>query len=187
MTTSWLITLLFIFTIGLAAIIGGGIECSFAAGTDNKESPHKPRDTQADLNRWLDISFPPGMHDNSKFTIAHSISRSASKYKLDPYLILGIIFAESRGDCFAENGSCLGLMQVSNKWWGEQLKEAGIINTPGDYFAISPAIEAGCYVLAYYLKVSNGDLKTALKRYGGFTRTDTAQFKSYYKQVTYFM
>ena len=141
---------------------------------------------RVELTNYICAYMPKSPIAKDAWAVSGVIEATARKYKLNPYLVLGIIYTESRCDPQAKNGSCLGLMQVSRKCWDKQLKAAGIIKTIQGYFSVAPAINAGCYVLAHYLHASNGDMKKALKRYGGFSSTETARFKGYYKSVMQF-
>lgn len=96
------------------------------------------------------------------------------KYNICPELIQAIIERESSCDPYAKNGSCLGLMQVSEKWHSGRMKKLGVtdlydpysnILVGTDYLAelFDEAIQSGrgddlYYVLMRYnLKISTAN------------------------------
>lgn len=93
--------------------------------------------------------------------IARAVVKYAGKFALDPWLVLGVIRAESAGRPNAQNGSCVGLMQVSVPLWGAE--------EFGDIYDIEGNVHAGCYILRYYLNKYN-DIDRALLKYSGFSR-----------------
>lgn len=48
------------------------------------------------------------------------------EYGICPELLMAIIERESSGKADAENGSCKGLCQISEKWHAERMEELGI-------------------------------------------------------------
>lgn len=50
------------------------------------------------------------------------------EYGICPELIMSIIETESHGDPKAKNGSCKGLMQVSERWHKDRMKKLGVKN-----------------------------------------------------------
>lgn len=48
------------------------------------------------------------------------------EYGICPELLMAIIEQESSGQAYAENGSCKGLMQVSEKWHKDRMKRLGV-------------------------------------------------------------
>ena len=110
---------------------------------------------------------------NRKLTYAEAVAfgeaieQASEIYALPPDLLFGMIVTESTGNPRAKNGSCLGPMQVSKKWWDKALREAGIVNNRNDYFEIMNGIMAGAFVLDHYLAKHDGDLRAALVAYSG--------------------
>jgi hypothetical protein len=47
-------------------------------------------------------------------------------YNIEPNLIKSIIYHESRGNPKAENGDCVGLMQISMRWHADRAEKLGV-------------------------------------------------------------
>ena len=99
--------------------------------------------------------------------IANAVMSASRRFNLDPYLILGVIYAESNAYALAINGGSLGLMQVMPKWWDGELRKRGIIKKRDDYFNIEPAVMAGSFVLCLCMDRVKGDVRKALDYYTG--------------------
>jgi len=99
--------------------------------------------------------------------IANAVMSASRRFDLDPYLILGVIYAESNAYAWAINGGSLGLMQVMPKWWDGELRKRGIIKKRDDYFNIEPAVMAGSFVLHLCMDRARGDVRKALDYYTG--------------------
>lgn len=50
------------------------------------------------------------------------------EYNICPELLMAIAEKESKGNPDAENGSCKGLMQISEKWHKDRMKRLGVTN-----------------------------------------------------------
>lgn len=94
--------------------------------------------------------------------IARAIVRYARKFALNPWLVLGVIRAESAGRITAENGSCVGLMQINAPIWGG--------HAFGDLYDADGNIAAGCHILRHYLNKYDGNTDKALLAYSGYSR-----------------
>lgn len=94
--------------------------------------------------------------------IARAIVKYSASFALNPWLVLGVIRAESAGRMDAENGSCVGLMQINAPIWGG--------NAFGDLHEADGNIHAGCYILRHYLNKYDGDTDLALLKYSGYSR-----------------
>lgn len=94
--------------------------------------------------------------------IARAIVKYSASFALNPWLVLGVIRAESAGRMDAENGSCIGLMQINAPIWGG--------NAFGDLREADGNIHAGCYILRHYLNKYDGDTDLALLKYSGYSR-----------------
>lgn len=99
--------------------------------------------------------------------IANAVMSASRRFDLDPYLILGVIYAESNAYVWAVNGGSLGLMQVMPRWWDGELRKQGIIRKRDDYFNVEPAVMAGSFVLRLCLDRARGDVRKALDYYTG--------------------
>lgn len=94
--------------------------------------------------------------------IARAIVKWASKFAINPWLVLGVIRAESAGRVDAENGACVGLMQINAPIWGG--------SAFGDLYDADSNIHAGCSILRHYLNKYNGDVDRTLLAYSGYSR-----------------
>lgn len=89
------------------------------------------------------------------------IEQISDLYGISPELVEAVIEEESRGDSSAHNGSCTGLMQVSNKWHTSRSKSLGVdINT--DYGNIMTGVD---YLME--LAGESDDLFLVLGTYNG--------------------
>lgn len=84
------------------------------------------------------------------------------EYGICPELIMSIIETESHGDPKAVNGSCKGLMQVSQRWHKDRMKKLGVKSLYDE----RGNIRVGTDYLAE-LKEKHGDVATALMVYHG--------------------
>lgn len=91
----------------------------------------------------------------------------SEEYELDPYLVLGVIHAESSARFWVNNKGALGLMQIKKSVWYEELKASGMIADEGDLYRIPTAIKCGCWILHRYLVEAGYDIDVALKLYSG--------------------
>lgn len=99
--------------------------------------------------------------------IAANIVQESSKKGLDPYLVLGVIFAESHLNPNAESKmGALGLMQVRYITWKlePELKSNGV-DVRYKLFWIDANIKAGTDILSRFIKEAGGNIGTALYRY----------------------
>lgn len=94
------------------------------------------------------------------------IEKSAQKYSLDPYFVMGVISAESN---FKEDAhstkKAYGLMQIKDEtalWCVDNFKLD--INS-GDIHLPENNIEIGCAYLDYLIKLYNGNVDTAVAAY----------------------
>lgn len=63
-----------------------------------------------------------------KETINKYVREICAKYKLEPELIMSMITQESGYRPTAQNGNCLGLMQVSSRWHAKRAAKLGVTN-----------------------------------------------------------
>lgn len=90
----------------------------------------------------------------------------SAEYNLDPYLIFGIIKAESNFDTYANSDKdARGLMQITiptAKWIAQRLGDSSLaenLNVP------EANIQMGCYYISYLLSLYDGNEKNALAAY----------------------
>ncbi len=85
---------------------------------------------------------------------------------LPPGLVLAVLDVESRFDRWAvSSAGAVGLMQVM-PFWPEQL---GMRRR--ELVSMEPNIRMGCAILRHYLSSEHNDVRRALGRYNGSTRT----------------
>jgi len=102
----------------------------------------------------------------AKFVAMNIIKESAAK-KLDPDLILALIYTESEvnPNALSPKGA-IGLMQVRYQTWksAPELKDNGV-DARHKLYWIDSNISCGTDILAKYLEESKGDIGAALFRY----------------------
>lgn len=95
--------------------------------------------------------------------ISSAVMASASKYSLPPALVLAIISIESRFQDHARGANgATGLMQVVPAAHKQLVKNIDLTEPAAN-------IEAGSAILRGYIELARGDLRAALKSYGGST------------------
>lgn len=89
------------------------------------------------------------------------------QYDIDPTLVFAIMYAESRYDCYAVNGDCIGLMQISNEWHRERLEALGGSNLLDPYDNIMVGVD----YLSQLMHLNKG-LEWTLMTYNGTDEVD---------------
>ncbi|WP_245710639.1 lytic transglycosylase domain-containing protein [Allopseudospirillum japonicum] len=99
---------------------------------------------------------------SQRLTLARRIRAEALRVRLSPELIFALIEVESAFQTEAiSSAGAQGLMQVMPFWKQE-------IGRPQDnLFDLDTNLRYGCTILAYYLRLEEGDLTRALARYNG--------------------
>jgi soluble lytic murein transglycosylase-like protein len=98
-----------------------------------------------------------------------SLSR---KYELNPYLVMAVIFVESRFDRHAvSKAGAYGLMQINYAVWKDALKIDFRKITQVDY-----NIELGLTILKGYLRETSGDMLRALLLYNNGYRNNNGTY-----------
>lgn len=113
----------------------------------------------SDMGQRLSVYIKDEDQRNDLLKTLHRIS---DQHQLMPELVLAIIEVEShfRADVTSHAGA-QGLMQVMPFWKKE-------INRPSDnLFHPETNLQYGCAILAYYLRLEQGNLTQALARYNG--------------------
>lgn len=94
--------------------------------------------------------------------ISDAVSLAAAKYSLPPAVLLAIISIESRFREKAKGANgATGLMQVVPS------VHRGLLRNVKDLTEPTANINAGSAILYGYMQAANGDLDTAMRRYGG--------------------
>ena len=101
-------------------------------------------------------------YDKTRRELLRMIHYEATRYQLDPDLVLALIDVESDFNRFAiSNVGASGLMQVMPFWKAQ-------IGTDADsLFDPHTNIRYGCIILKIYLDMEKGDIPRALARYNG--------------------
>src|SRR5262249_54797519 len=91
-----------------------------------------------------------------------TIQYEATRARLDPQLVLGLIEVESNFRKYAVSGAgARGLMQVMPFW-------TRVLKRPRDnLFHLRTNLRYGCVILRHYLNIEDGDYYRALGRYNG--------------------
>ena len=106
--------------------------------------------------------------DKKRRELLRMIHYEATRYQLDPDLVLALIEVESGFNRFALSYvGASGLMQVMPFW-----KE--LIGSEGDsLFDVQTNLRYGCIILRHYLDLENNNISRGLARYNGSLGTDT--------------
>jgi soluble lytic murein transglycosylase-like protein len=95
------------------------------------------------------------------------IVKYAPRNGLDPFLIVGVISTESFwNERLISTANCRGLMQVNYRVWRKELRQFGI-NTIEDLNDPEKNIQAGCYILGFYMAKFKGNTIKALQGFLG--------------------
>ena len=122
-------------------------------------SPH-------DAQRWLnemEKRIAERIPDRKqRLELLRTVHYEATRARLDPQLVLGLIEVESGFRKYAvSKAGARGYMQVMPFWLNQ-------IGQPGhNLFHLRTNIAYGCVILRHYLDVENGDYFRALGRYNG--------------------
>lgn len=83
--------------------------------------------------------------------------------KVDPYIVLSVIYQESRFTPNVSSGKCVGLMQVSTYWHQDRAARLGVT----DFWDPYSNILVGVDLLNELMDMVDGDIYRALTRYNG--------------------
>ena len=112
----------------------------------------------------------PKLSDNEIHNYVKWIVEYAPKNGLDPFLIVGVISTESFWNArLVSSANCVGLMQVNYKVWKKELNQLGITSVD-DLYNPEKNIQAGCFILGFYMAKFKGDTIKALQGYLGSQR-----------------
>lgn len=107
----------------------------------------------------IKIYVPEKMYRDELLT---SIHYEATRAGLDPYLILGLIYVESRFNKYViSSAGARGLMQIM-PFWVDIIGESS-----HNVFYIRTNLRYGCTILRHYMELENGNIFRALARYNG--------------------
>ena len=109
------------------------------------------------------LSFPYIMKTLYPLKYREHIEEYSLKYDLDPYLVMGVISAESRfSESAVSQKSAKGLMQLKDDtaYWC-----AGKYGITGEIYEARVNIEIGCAYLRYLLDLFDQDVENSLAAY----------------------
>jgi soluble lytic murein transglycosylase-like protein len=122
--------------------------------------------TAEEGRRWLeemDKRLARRLPDRKqRLELLRSVHYEATRARLDPQLVLGIIEVESGFRKYAvSSAGARGYMQVMPFW-------VGLVGQPDhNLFHLRTNLAYGCAILRHYLDMENGDYFRALGRYNG--------------------
>jgi soluble lytic murein transglycosylase-like protein len=133
-----------------------------------KISTHQEAIARTDFYRFQENVYRLQTPEFSKIT--NSVFRQSRKHGFNPYLVMALIFVESRFDRRAvSKAGAYGLMQVNYAVWKDELNIDRRRLTQVDY-----NIELGLAILKGYLQETGGDIIKALILYNnGYKYTNT--------------
>lgn len=89
------------------------------------------------------------------------------KYNVSPELLMAMIERESSGNAYAENGGCIGLMQVYEKYHKDRMERLGVTDLYNPFWNIMVATD---YLMELAEKYE--DLGYVLMKYNGDSKAD---------------
>ena len=122
--------------------------------------------SSSDAQRWLaamDARLANRIPDRKqRLELLRTVHYEATRARLDPQLVLGVIEVESGFRKYAvSRAGARGYMQVMPFW-------VKLIGQPGhNLFHLRTNLAYGCAILRFYLDVERGDYYRALGRYNG--------------------
>jgi len=122
----------------------------------------EPTDAQrwlTEMDRRLEKRIPDRQQ---RLELLRTVQYEATRYRLDPQLVLGVIEVESAFRKYAvSRAGARGYMQVMPVW-------VKLIGHPNhNLFHLRTNIAYGCAILRHYLDLEKGDYYRALGRYNG--------------------
>jgi soluble lytic murein transglycosylase-like protein len=146
--------------------LADSVRARLSRQVSDKAVPAMTFRSSADAQRWLaemDRRLARRMPDRKqRLELLRTVHYEATRARLDPQLVLGVIEVESGFRKYAVSRSgARGYMQVMPFW-------VKLIGQPGhDLFHLRTNLAYGCAILRYYLDVEKGDYFRALGRYNG--------------------
>jgi len=122
--------------------------------------------SSSDASRWLaemDARLERRIPDRKqRLELLRTVHYEATRARLDPQLVLGVIEVESGFRKYAvSRAGARGYMQVMPFW-------VKLIGQPGhNLFHLRTNLAYGCAILRFYIDKENGDYYRALGRYNG--------------------
>lgn len=122
--------------------------------------------TKEEEDRWVNKNSAKIANiivdSNYRNELLRSIHYEATRAGLEPELILGLIYIESRFNKYSiSNQNARGLMQIM-PFWVDIIGE-----NSHNVFNIRTNLRYGCTILRHYTEIENGNIIKALARYNG--------------------
>ncbi|NBB13571.1 lytic transglycosylase domain-containing protein [Pseudomonas sp. SLFW] len=146
--------------------ISNSVRAGLAMAVSDQAAPEGSFLSVAAKDTWLDTQSPrlaawvPNQVEREKLLL--TVHYEAVRAGLDPEMVLGLLYVESRFRKYAVSGAgARGYMQVMPFW-------NKVVDRPGDnLFHLRTNLRYGCSILRHYLDAENGDVFMALGRYNG--------------------
>lgn len=101
----------------------------------------------------------------------------AAKHGLDPVLVLSVIATESSFNPNARSSAgAMGLMQAIPRFHPDSLQRVGV--SPAELYHPRKNIQVGTDILSKYLKLSQGNVTSALQRYNGSLKDKSRKYSN---------
>jgi soluble lytic murein transglycosylase-like protein len=166
--------LLLLLALPLSALAGAqqyeeladSVRARLSRQVSDKAAPALHFHSSADAQRWLaemDQRLARRMPDRKqRLELLRTVHYEATRARLDPQLVLGVIEVESAFRKYAvSRAGARGYMQVMPFW-------VNLIGQPGhNLFHLRTNLAYGCAILRHYLDLEKGDYFRALGRYNG--------------------
>ena len=146
--------------------LADSVRARLSSQVSDKAAPALYFHSRADAVRWLsemDRRLARRMPDRKqRLELLRTVHYEATRARLDPQLVLGVIEVESGFRKYAVSRSgARGYMQVMPFW-------VRLIGQPGhNLFHLRTNLAYGCAILRLYVDQENGDYFRALARYNG--------------------
>jgi soluble lytic murein transglycosylase-like protein len=146
--------------------LADSVRARLSRQVSDKAAPALHFHSREDAVRWLsemDRRLARRIPDRKqRLELLRTVHYEATRARLDPQLVLGVIEVESGFRKYAVSRSgARGYMQVMPFW-------VKLIGQPGhNLFHLRTNLAYGCAILRYYLDIEKGDYFRALGRYNG--------------------
>ena len=146
--------------------LADSVRTRLSRAVSDKAVPSMAFRSSADAQRWLaamDERLARRIPDRkARQELLRTVHYEATRARLDPQLVLGVIEVESGFRKYAvSRAGARGYMQVMPFW-------IKMIGQPGhNLFHLRTNLAYGCAILRHYLDMENGDYWRALGRYNG--------------------
>jgi soluble lytic murein transglycosylase-like protein len=146
--------------------LADSVRTRLSQAVSDKAVPSMAFRSSADAQRWLntmDQRLERRIPDRkTRLELLRTVHYEATRARLDPQLVLGVIEVESGFRKYAvSRAGARGYMQVMPFW-------TKLIGLPAhNLFHLRTNLAYGCAILRYYLDIEKGDYFRALGRYNG--------------------